>query len=82
MAEIDAIDFDPASVQTNMLFLRLDPGTAEELRSHLRQHGILIGGGHNVRLVTHLDVTREDVERVVRIVKSFFAGSVSLRLGA
>jgi threonine aldolase len=34
----------------------------------------LIGGGESLRLVTHLDVSSEDIERTVAAFKKFFAG--------
>ncbi len=65
LGEIDglAVDFSPQ--QTNMVFVRIDEARAAELVPSLREQGILIPGGERIRLVTHLDVDRDDVERVV-----------------
>jgi threonine aldolase len=74
LAEIEAVELDPAEIQTNMVFLRVDSDTAVELGGYLRQRGILISGRDSIRLVTHLDITRADIERVVLCVKTFFGG--------
>jgi len=48
--------------QTNMVFLDIGAKKAEQLKSGLAERQILIGSGQTVRLVTHLDVTAEDIE--------------------
>ena len=72
LSQIDEIAFDPAFVQTNMVFISLNKGSAEELAAYLHQHGILILPRHPIRLVTHLDVTAEDMVTVIETVKEFF----------
>ncbi|SNB44723.1 low-specificity L-threonine aldolase [Geobacter sp. DSM 9736] len=67
---IEGLDVSPA--RTNMAFLSMKPYDAEALHHHLRKAGILIREGERVRLVTHLDVTREDVERVKAAVAGYF----------
>jgi threonine aldolase len=73
LAGIDGVSVDPAAVQTNMVFMTVAPERAEALRAFLRQRNVLVGGGHQFRLVTHLDVTPADVQTVVRAVEGFFA---------
>jgi threonine aldolase len=72
LAEIDGLNVDPAAVQTNMVFVELERARAEELTAFLKDRGILIAGRDSLRLVTHLDVTAEDIRRVVEAVKPFF----------
>lgn len=59
--------------QTNMVFLDLPASRAVALKAHLAGKNILIGSGQTVRLVTHLDVSAEDVQRVVTEICSFFS---------
>ena len=70
LGEVAAICVDP--VQTNMVFMHVPPAHAEALRAHLKQQGVLIGAGNSVRMVTHLDIDRDDVQRVAAATKAFF----------
>nr|WP_281415263.1 low-specificity L-threonine aldolase [Geobacter hydrogenophilus] len=65
-------DVDPASVQTNMVFLSIPPERTEALTTFLRDRGILIAGRERIRLVTHRDVTSADIDRVVGVCGDFF----------
>ncbi len=73
LAEVTELGFDPAAVQTNMVFLCLDKEQAALLAAHLRAQGILVAGRDGLRLVTHRDVTADDIATVVRECKDFFA---------
>ncbi len=73
LAEIDSVEVDPGSVQTNMVFIRIDPDRAEPLREYLKQRNMLIGTGSTVRLVTHLDVSAEEIRALAQAVAQFFA---------
>ncbi len=72
LATIDGFAVDPAAVQTNMVFVELDQARADNLTAYLKERGILVAGRDGLRLVTHLDVTAEDIRRVVDAVKGFF----------
>lgn len=71
---IDALNVRYEERQTNMLFLDLPAAQGDALKIYLSQQQILIGCGQTVRLVTHLDVTAEDIARVVESVRKFFQG--------
>jgi len=59
--------------QTNMVFLELASNNAKELQSSLAEQGIVISAGFPViRLVTHLDVSAQDIQRVVDGICRFF----------
>jgi threonine aldolase len=73
LAAIKGIKLDPATVQTNMLFSSIAPELAAPLAAHLKQAGILILPNPALRLVTHLDVSKQDVDTVIAAFKSFFA---------
>lgn len=72
LAAIDGLAVDPAEVRTNMVFLCLPPERAESLAAFLREREILIAGRESIRLVTHVDVTAADIDRVVAACGDFF----------
>jgi threonine aldolase len=72
LAQIPDIRIDPATVQTNMVFFVPRSDTAEALVASLKAHDILVDPGKTIRLVTHLDVSREDVLAVVAAVRRFY----------
>ena len=66
LARVGGCEVDPGRVQTNMVYLRIPLDRAEGLRERLQEHGILVYPGNPMRLVTHLDVSRADVEQAVQ----------------
>ncbi len=73
LVQIKGIQLDLAAVQTNMLFLEIQPQHAQPLAQHLKQADILILPGVRLRLVTHLDVSAADVGRVITAFQGYFA---------
>lgn len=73
LTQITELDVDWAAVQTNMVFVSLVQEQSIQLSEYLRQQGILVRSGSPMRLVTHLDVTASDIERVIAAIKHFFA---------
>lgn len=59
----------PPRQATNMVFLTQPPETVAALAAHLEARGIRIHG--RGRLVTHLDVNDDDVDRVVQAAAAF-----------
>lgn len=59
--------------QTNILYVDLPNSALATLDPFLRERGIVATVGPHMRLVTHLDVSRADVERTVMAFKDFFA---------
>jgi threonine aldolase len=59
--------------QTNRVFVSVNKGSAENLAAYLKQRGILILPRNPIRLVTHLDVTAEDIKIFAIEVKKFFS---------
>jgi len=74
------VDYGPS--QTNMVYVTLEPTLVEPLRQYLRQHEMLIGTAHPLRLVTHLDVTRSDIDAFVDAVHGFFRQANTARPAA
>jgi len=72
LAGLRGIDIDPKGVETNLVFFQVTPEsgwTAPDLARELREHGIEVGafGPTLIRAVTHLDVSREDIERALAV---------------
>jgi threonine aldolase len=59
--------------QTNMVFVRVPGDRAAALKAHLEREGVLALIGPRTRLVTHLDVTAEEIDRAVAAFRGFFA---------
>ncbi|WP_233410215.1 beta-eliminating lyase-related protein [Burkholderia ambifaria] len=67
--------FTAHSAQTNILFTDIDPDIASDLLAYLEAHDIKVKSGvyrgeegamRRIRWVTHLDVSREDIERAIK----------------
>jgi threonine aldolase len=72
LAGIEALGIKPEKVQTNMIFFSLEPSCFASLQENMRNQGILMSGRDRVRLVTHLDITKDDVEKVIQAFKNHF----------
>ncbi len=74
LATVDGVTVAPGGAQTNMVYINVELQRSVRMREHLKSQGILISGQGSIRLVTHLDVDRADIER--------FAGAVKQSLSA
>lgn len=70
-AQLKEIGADVMRHDTNMLFVRVGEENAAALGEHLRAQDILINASPVVRLVTHLDVSREQLEQLVAHWQAF-----------
>lgn len=61
-----------APQQTNMVFVDVPDGIAEAFAAHLVAEGVRLFGTTRQRWVTHLDVSRPDIDRAVASVDRFF----------
>jgi threonine aldolase len=59
--------------QTNILYIDLPASACAELGGFLRERGIVASVGTHMRMVTHLDVSRADVDKTAAAFKAFFA---------
>jgi threonine aldolase len=57
------------SPQSNMVFVDVAPERAVGLVERLRARGLLCTGLYQLRLVTHLDVSRDDIDRAVQVLR-------------
>ena len=64
------VELNLATVQTNIVMLRLRAGDAANVVSQLRERGVVASaiGTNRVRLVTHYDVSLEQCERAAQIL--------------
>lgn len=71
LADIDGINVNTKHVQTNMAFFKLDkPEAINNIVQTLKEKNILITTGNPVRLVTHLDITKQDIDIFVKELKT------------
>jgi len=73
LAEMPGVELDPTQVDTNIVVWRVvEPLTAQDVRARLRERGVLVSGfGPRVlRCVTHLDVSSEEIERAIPLIRS------------
>ena len=60
--------------QTNILWADVPMSLFADFDAHLKSHGVLVSGAYGrQRWVTHLDISRRDVDRAVEIASEFFA---------
>jgi threonine aldolase len=64
-------------VQTNMVFVTLPKESAADLKRHLDASGIATLGGTKMRLVTHLDVDAQGIDRALAAFAKFFSKAVA-----
>ena len=62
---------------TNVVFLNIPEIHTKPLEDFVRSRGMLMQGVYAARLVTHLDVSRDDVNHFVAAVKDYFAGAAT-----
>lgn len=75
LAAFERITVDLDAVETNMLFVQPHAEDFDALRTHMAARGIVLAGQKpRIRVVTHLDVTAEDVDRVLEAVAEFYKG--------
>jgi len=73
LVDIPGIVLDPPQVDTNMVFFDVAGTgfTARQLSERLAADGLRIGGGDGTRMraVTHLDVSRDQIDEAITIVR-------------
>jgi len=74
LANIDGLEVDPESIQTNIVIFDVDPavGSAAEVIAALDREGVKVSspGPHSIRMVTHRHISGEDAdEALVRTSK-------------
>ncbi len=74
VAELRGIRIDPETIQTNIVIFDVaDTGkTTAQIAQGLKAHGVLANGinAREMRMVTHFDVNREDIESALSTIKT------------
>ncbi len=77
VAGLAGVKIDPEKVVTNIVIFDVtETGqTADTICAQLRERGVLAAGfGSSIRMVTHYDVSRADIETALRELRSVIAG--------
>ncbi len=78
LAQIEGLGVDYTDAQTNMVFVHVPEAHSGALTRFLKDRDVLIQGRGRIRLVTHLDISRDDVRTAIDAFKAFsrsrFAG--------
>jgi threonine aldolase len=69
---MEEISVEGNRAQTNMVFFSMEEHRAKELASFLAEKNILISAGPITRMVTHLDITNQDILLVLKEIDHFF----------
>jgi threonine aldolase len=72
LSEIPGIKVDPDDIETNIVFFDVtETGRkAEEINDAITERGVRMGGrGPMIRAVTHLDVSRSDIEQTLETMR-------------
>jgi threonine aldolase len=76
--ETDGLSLEAGPVETNLVWIAVDPalGTAADVVARLRERGVLVSalGPQVFRACTHLDASREEVERAADAFRALGAG--------
>ena len=77
VSAMEGVELVYADTQTNLVFLDVTPSglAAETVSQRLRERGVALAmrGGTTFRAVTHLDVTRADVEQAAKALQEALA---------
>ncbi|AZZ90306.1 low-specificity L-threonine aldolase [Hahella sp. KA22] len=71
LAETDLFDIDMSLVQTNMAFATYRGDDLNALAQYLKSQNILISPSPTIRFVTHLDISRDDIDRLAQALRAF-----------
>ena len=71
LAHFDQLTVTRDPAQTNMVFFTMAQEEARKMAAYLETSNILITPGRTTRLVTHLDITREDISYTLEKIEKF-----------
>lgn len=72
LAALGSLKLEINSSQTNMVYFQTQEATAKELAAFLSEKGIIISPASTTRLVTHLDISRDDISYTLEQFSAFF----------
>lgn len=71
LSEVNGIDVELQDIQTNMMYINLPEQCAKSFSIFLKNKEIFVPQGKRIRLVVHLDISRQDILTVVNEVKNY-----------
>jgi threonine aldolase len=75
LSDVPGIRLAYATVETNIVFFDVDPtlGSAPDVVGQLAREGVLLlaESAQRIRALTHLDVTRDDIDRAGEIIRRY-----------
>lgn len=69
-AGLAKLDYEVEQPDTNMVFVHVGEH-ADALHAFARERGVLLLNGAKLRLVTHLDISKDDIDRVLKVFEEF-----------
>ena len=74
LSGVEGISIDPAAVQSNLVFIQVDAPDHMDIAQRLDERGVRVGArpGGIWRLVTHNDVSSDDIDYALEVVESTF----------
>jgi threonine aldolase len=73
LAELSGVRLNPAEVETNIIIFDIHATgrSAQEIVEQLEKEGVRLSvmGRTKLRAVTHLDVSRQDIERAIQVLR-------------
>ena len=69
---IDELKVHYTDNQTNMVFVDIEQSVADDFIKQMKQQGILLSGRYNLRLVTHLDISDQDIDHTIKKINDYF----------
>lgn len=79
LGELDFIKLEAQDIQTNIMFMNIPHSHATRFSEVLKSKNILVPKGSRIRLVTHLDIGREDIILVAQEIRNYMLSYSSLR---
>ena len=76
LSSIEGVAVAPGGAQTNMVYINVEPQRSVRMREVLKGQGMLISGQGSIRLVTHLDIDRADIDRFAAAVRQSLSAAV------
>ncbi len=71
LSEIEGVYVEMQDIQTNILYINIPDKHTQSFLPFLKNKGILIAKGNRIRLVTHLDIQRQDIHTFVNEVRNY-----------
>ncbi len=71
LSRFDQLEVEQDPAQTNMVFFTIELDMAKKMAEFLKENNILISPGLTTRLVTHLDISREDISYTLEKIDQF-----------